>query len=399
MNRSRFGIVVAATLLVSGAMVSVVSEGRADGDCAVGIPAGGGFGNAGFGAGYSTSFYRGGWVGRGCGPAISCRPVCRPRWNTNWCGPTWGSGWGSGWNWNAGCRPVCMPRPWCGVPAWNPCGSVWNPCGPAWNACGWGGWYGYGGTTWGFRDSVFLSVPAGGGMTFFSGTLVPYPVYGYPLGWGFGGWGNGAWGPWLGQASTPAAAVLAANAQRHAVMQAVAPQSRPVIAAAPRGAGRRMPIRASTAVSRLRAARLVARGDEQLRAAGQDPSRLESALTSYRQAAAAAQDQPDTLIRQALVLVALERRELADAALDQAVAVDGRLADNARLVDLAAARGAADDPVFGRQPADLPPLAARGTSILREIGGRADDNAIAWLADRWSSRWGRGVNAVAANGP
>jgi hypothetical protein len=59
-------------------------------------------------------------------------------------------------------------------------------------------------------------------MTFFSGTLVPYPVYGYPLGWGFGGWGNGAWGPWLGQASTPAAAVLAANAQRHAVMQAVA---------------------------------------------------------------------------------------------------------------------------------------------------------------------------------
>lgn len=268
---------------------------------------------------------------------------------------------------------------------------------PAWNPCGWGGWYGYGGTTWGFRDSVFLSVPAGGGMTFFSGTLVPYPVYGYPFGWGFGGWGNGAWGPWLGQASTPAAAVLAANARRNAVMQAVTPQSRPVIAAAPRGAGRRMPIRASTAASRLRAARLVAHGDEQLRAAGQDPSRLETALTSYRQAAAAAQDQPDTLIRQALVLVALDRRELADAALDQAIAVDGRLADDRGLADLAATRDI--DPVFGRQPADLPPLAARGTAILREIGGRADGNAIAWLADRWSARWGRGVNAVAANGP
>jgi hypothetical protein len=25
--------------------------------------------------------------------------------------------------------------------------------------------------------------------------------------------------------------------------------------------------------------------------------------------------------------------------------------------------------------------------------------AIAWLADRWSARWGRGVNAVAANQP
>ena len=387
MIRSRIGIVVAASLLASGAMVSVVSEGRADGGCAVGIPAGGGFGNAGFGDGYSMSCFNGGWVGRGCGPVISCRPVCAPR---PWCPPR--------------CSPYVWNRPRCGVPAWNPCvpswnpcGPTWNPCVPAWNPCGWGGWYG--GTTWGFRDSVFFSVPAGGGMTFFSGTLVPYPVWGYPVGWGVGGWGNGAWGPWLGRASTPAAAMLAANARRNAVMQQVAPEARPVIAVAPRGAGRRMPIRASTAVSRLRAARLVARGDEQLRDAGQNPARLETALASYRQAAASAQDQPDTLIRQALVLVALDRRELADAALDQAVAVDGRLADNARLVDLAAARAAADDPVFGRQPADLPPLASRGTAILKEIGGHADGNAIAWLADRWSARWGRGVNAVAATGP
>ena len=369
MNRSRIGVVVAASLLSSVAMVSVVSEGRADGDCAVGIPAGGGFGNAGFGAGYSTGFDRGGWGGRGCGPVINCRPVCPPR---PWCPPRC-TPYGYGWN-----------RPWCGVPAWNPCDQ--------------GGWYGYGGTTWGFRDSVFVSVPAGGGMTFFSGTLVPYSVYG-PFGWGFGGWGNGVWGPWLGRASTPAAAMLAANGQRHAVIQAIAPQSRPVIAAAARGAGRRMPIRASTASARLRAARLVTRGDEQLRAAGQDPSRLETALASYRQAAAAAQDQPDTLIRQALVLEALDRRDLADAAIDQAVAVDGRLADTGRIVDLAAARDAADDPVFGRQAADLPPLAARGAAILRDIGADADGKPLAWLADRWSARWGRGVNAVAVNGP
>jgi len=49
-------------------------------------------------------------------------------------------------------------------------------------------------------------------------------------------------------------------------------------------------------------------------------------------------------------------------------------------------------------------LAARGVAILREIGAEAGAEgnsppAIAWLADRWLARWGRGVTAVAANQP
>jgi len=378
MNRSRCGIVMTATLVISAA---VVCEVRGDAGCGVGAAVSGGFGNAGFGAGYGMSGFRGGWVGRSCGPVINCRPVCGPRWG-GWCRPGWGGGWGGGYGWNVGCRPLCPPQPWCGVPAWNPCG-----------------WPVYGGTTWGFRDSVFFSVPAGGGMTFFSGTLVPYPVYGYPYGWG-GGFG---WTPWLGAAAQPG--MNAIGGERRQIAGAVMPPARPVIAAAPRGAGRQAPIRASTALARLRAARLVARGDQQLRDAGQDPSRLEAALVSYRQAASVAQDQPDALIRQAVVLEALDRRAAAETVLDQAVAVDGRLADTADVANRVAARDAVPDPVFDSRPqTDLPPLAARGVAILQEIGAEAAEEgapapAIAWLADRWSARWGRGVNAVAANQP
>lgn len=373
MNRSRFGIVVIVSLVVGGA---VVCEVRGDAGCDAGAAVSGGFGNAGFGAGYSMGGIRSGWVARGCGPVINCRPVCGPRWG-GWCRP----GWGGGYGWNVGCRPLCPPQPWCGVPAWNPCG-----------------WPVYGGTTWGFRDSVFFSVPAGGGMTFFSGTLVPYPVYGYPYGWG--GFG---WSPWLGAVARPG--INAFGGARPMIANAAMPPARPVIAAAPRGAGRQGPIRASTALARLRAARLVARGDQQLRNAGQDPSRLEAALASYRQAVSVAQDQPDALIRQAVVLEALDRHAAAEAVLDQAVAVDGRLAGTVDAFNRVAAGGNATDPIFdGRPPADLPPLAARGVAILREIGAEAlaggePAPAIAWLADRWSARWGRGVNAVAANQP
>lgn len=377
MNRSRFGIVVISSLVVSGALASEV---RGDAGCGAVVPVGGGFGNAGFGAGYSMGGYRGGWAGRGCGPVINCRQVCGPRWG-GWCRPGWGGGWGGGYGWNVGCRPLCPPRPWCGVPAWNSCG-----------------WPVYGGTTWGFRDSVFFSAPAGGGMTFFSGTLVPYPVYGYPYGWG--GFG---WSPWLGAAARPG--VSAIGGPRPLIAGAAMPTARPVIAAAPRGAGRQAPIRASTALARLRAARLIARGDQQVRDAGQDASRLEAALASYRQAASVAQDQPDALIRQAVVLEALDRRAAAETVLDQAVAVDGRLAGTAGVANRVAAIDGVSDPVFDGGPqADLPPLAARGIAILREIGADAAEEgppapAIAWLADRWSARWGRGVNAVAANQP
>jgi hypothetical protein len=381
MNRSRLGIVVTASLVVVGA-VAVVSEARGDAACGAVVPAGGGFGNAGFGAGYSMSRF-----GGGCGPVIACRPVCGPRWG-GWCRP--------GWGWNVGCLPVCPPRPWC-PPRCAPAFWSGSWCGsPAWNPCGWPV---YGGTTWGFRDSVFVSVPAGGGMTFFSGTLVPYPVWGYP-----GGWGGFGWSPWLGAAARPGINV-AGGGQRPQVASAMLPASRPVIAAAPRAQGRLAPIRASTGVARARAARLIARGDAQLREAGRDPTRLEAALASYRQAVAAAQDQPDALIRQAVVLEALDRREAAESVLDQAVAVDGRLASPAAAANHVAIRDGGPDPVFdGRPQADLPPLAARGIAILREIGAEAAGAgepapAIAWLTERWSARWGRGFNAVAASQP
>jgi hypothetical protein len=197
----------------------------------------------------------------------------------------------------------------------------------------------------------------------------------------------------------------AIGGERRQIAGAVMPPARPVIAAAPRGAGRQAPIRASTALARLRAARLIAHGDQQVRDAGQDPARLEAALASYRQAASVAQDQPDALIRQAVLLEALDRRAAAETVLDQAVAVDGRLAITPDVANRVAARDDAPDPVFdGRPQTDLPPLAARGVAILREIGAAAAEEgapapAIAWLADRWSARWGRGVNAVAANQP
>jgi hypothetical protein len=87
------------------------------------------------------------------------------------------------------------------------------------------------------------------------------------------------------------------------------------------------------------------------------------------------------------------------------VAVDGRLADTADVANRVAARDDVPDPVFdGRPQTDLPPLAARGVAILREIGAEAAAEGdlpptIAWLADRWSARWGQGVNAVATHQP
>lgn len=383
MKRSRFGIVVTATLVVSGATVAAISEVRGDAGCGAVVPAGGGFGNAGFGAGYSFGGFRGGWVGQGCGPVVTCRPVCRPRWS-GWCGPGWRGGWG-GYGWNVGCRPQCWPRPWCGVPVWDGCG-----------------WPVSGGTTWGFRDSVFFFVPAGGSMTFFSGAVVPYPVSGYPYGFNDAGCGFG-WAPWLGAATRPGVNLIGGVARPQLVR--TTPPSRPVIAAAPRARGRQAAIRASTGVARLRAARLIARGDAELREAGREPARLEAALVSYRQAVAVAPDQPDALIRQAVVLEALDRRGAAESALAQAVAVDARLADTAAGANRIVVRDAVHDPVFdGPRRADLPPLAARGVAILQEIGAAADTGgdpapAIAWLADRWSARWGRGVNAVAASQP
>jgi len=335
------------------------------------------YGNGGYAAGYSTAVTRWGWSGW-CGPRWG--GWCAPRWN--WCGPRWG--WGC--------------RPW-GYGTW-----------------GWGCVPWYGATTWGCADAVSLSV-SGGNATFFSGSLVPYPVYGgwgYPAIWvpGEYGWYGYPYGTVLPARFAPQfgpAGVLpflglgaaTANANAGALVARTSSASRPVIAAAPQPSGRPAVVRASTGIARLRAARLVAVGDRHLRAAQGDPVRLTAALDAYRRAAAIAQDQPDIQLRQSLVLVALDRQDQADAAIGRAVAIDGRLA--AVPAPPAAGRQAvAADPVFGDRPAGgSPPFAVRGAAILREIAaqGEGDDGAgrvVATLADRWSQRFDGRLGALAA---
>ena len=334
------------------------------------------YGNVGYAAGYSTAVTRWGWGG--------------------WCGPRWG-GWCAprlGW----GCRPWAWGcRPW------------------GWGCAPW-----YGATTWGGYDSVSLSVPVGGGATFFSGALVPYPVYGgwgYPATWVPGGYGwygypygtvlPSGFAPQFGPAGVfPFLGLGAstANANAGALVARAPTASRPVIAAAPQGGGRTALVRASTGIARLRAARLVAVGDRQLRSADGDPVRFTAALDAYRRAAAIAQDQPDIQLRQSLVLMALDRRDQADAAIGRAVAIDGRLAP----VPAPPAAGlqivAAADPIFGDRPAGTaPPFAVRGAAILREIAAQADgDDAagrvVATLADRWSQRFDGRLGALAVDG-
>jgi tetratricopeptide (TPR) repeat protein len=171
-----------------------------------------------------------------------------------------------------------------------------------------------------------------------------------------------------------------------------------VIATATAPTGRPVAIRASTGLARLRAARLVAAGDAQLRKAAGDREQLTSALASYRQAAAAAPDQPDTHVRQAIVLVALERATEAESSIQRAIAVDRRLSDAAAPPAAGLEQQAAFDPVFDRRPtAGGSAIARRGADILRQIGGSgmADQDAVAWLADRWSDRERQAAATVA----
>jgi hypothetical protein len=374
MSRLRFSVAMVVALVVSGFAVEA-QAGRfwCRGPYVAPTFA---YGNVGYAAGYSTAVTRWGWGG--------------------WCGPRWG-GWCAprlGW----GCRPWAWGcRPW------------------GWGCAPW-----YGATTWGGYDSVSLSVPVGGGATFFSGALVPYPVYGgwgYPATWVPGGYGwygypygtvlPSGFAPQFGPAGVfPFLGLGAstANANAGALVARAPTASRPVIAAAPQGGGRTALVRASTGIARLRAARLVAVGDRQLRSADGDPVRLTAALDAYRRAAAIAQDQPDIQLRQSLVLMALDRRDQADAAIGRAVAIDGRLAP----VPAPPAAGlqlvAAADPIFGDRPAGTaPPFAVRGAAILREIAAQADgDDAagrvVATLADRWSQRFDGRLGALAVDG-
>ena len=156
-------------------------------------------------------------------------------------------------------------------------------------------------------------------------------------------------------------------------------------------------VRPSNAIARLRASRLVAVGDRQLRDANGDPAQIRRAVDSYRRAAAIAGDQPDTFVREAIALVAIGEGGQADAAMAKAVAIDGRLADVRP-----AAGNQRPDPVFGDRPTDVAqPLAARGQAVLQRIGAETAagdaDPAVQWLAGRWANRFAGVINTVAAN--
>lgn len=273
-----------------------------------------GFVNRGFGYGWG--------VGRGwCGPRL--------------CGP------GFGWGYGFGYRPcVGWRSPWFG--------SCWPGCG---------GWYG-GGFATGF-ESVYVSVPYGGGATFFSGSVVPYPV---PI------WAPYAVPPfWFGDAGQPRAALTAVAAAPMPVQAAPlpAPPPRAVAAAAP-APGLRRPV---AAAARKRAAGLVAEGDRHLLASGGDRAGLTAAAAAYRRAVAAAADDPDLHIRHALVLTWLGRLEEAGQASARAVALDGRLAAAAP----------------GHEPAVL----VRGRRILQNLAAKLpEENAaarttLAAIEERW----------------
>ena len=361
-----------------------------------------------------------------------------------WCQPQTASAWFGRWH-----RGFCGVgfRPWCG-PVF----------GPRFYG-GWGGWYG--GTRFAYRDSVYVGGPFGG---LFSGAVSSYVIgprwcgpayvggwgggYGfpctyYPYPMGYGGWGyapivvspfGGSIAPVYGPAgvlpfmgfssatTTPSSVqTLAASgpamtrvtmppmarlAARTAAAGALVAPPAPQLAL---GTARKVPplssivVRASNGESRLRAARLVAVGDRHLRTAVQAPAKLAAALDAYRRAATIAPDQADTFLRQAIVLTALERVDDAAKAVDRAVAIDGRLGDDA-VAAVAAQERLPPDPMFGDRPDTGPTtLASRSTGLLARIfqedpagDGPAVPAGANWIATRWSRQWQGQVNAVAA---
>lgn len=144
-------------------------------------------------------------------------------------------------------------------------------------------------------------------------------------------------------------------------------------------------VRASNPAARARAAKLVAVGDRHLRAAVDDRAKLQPALDAYRRAEKIAADQPDTALRQAIVLTALERADDAAEAVKRAVAIDGRLAEAGP--PAVAGKQLPPDPAFGDRPLGAPTLLAeRSNALLGGIFGTADDGADErnWIAARWA---------------
>lgn len=306
-----------------------------------------------------------------------------------WC---WRGGYGFGW------RPFCGPRysysysygySGCFAPAWTP---AWNWCGPR-------------------VFSYSCYTPYAYGCYPYSYNLGCYPSWN---GWGWNGWGcvpfaynpvclPSSFGPVYGPAGVFPYLGLASNetaAEPAAVVASAGPRSdvlasaRRAVPAFPTPAGRvsgSTIVRASNTDARMRAGKLVAIGDRHMQAAIADRASLAKALDAYKRAATIAADQPDTFLRQAIVLAAMERDEASEAAIARAVAIDARLGDDPRAARDAAKR-LPPDPVFGDRPAGAPTaLAARTGGLIERIfrddavGEIADGN---WIAARWNARFG-----------
>ncbi len=326
------------------------------------------------------------------------------RWRAAWCGP----------------RPACIQpfafRPWCRPDF-------------AYGA-GFGG-YGIGGYGFSSYRSYTYATPgfySSFGGPGFGGWGCGYPIYGY-RGCGYPFWGYRPYGcgwyfpsgfapvfgpagvmPYLGISSTingSSATVASFASQPQAAGRVVAaqvnPPARPIRAAVGPAVAT---IRASNAIARRRAGRLLATGDGHLRNAVERPVALANALDAYRRAAAIAPDLPDTFLRQAIVLTAQGRDDDAQAAVARAVAIDARLGE-----DTAAAVAAADrlppEPAFRLARNGGPtPLAARSMNLLDRIF-KAEGNAgadaagvnVNWIADRWSRQWQDQIQAVALREP
>jgi hypothetical protein len=193
----------------------------------------------------------------------------------------------------------------------------------------------------------------------------------------------------FGATASPAASVQSIAARQPIVRPAI-------VAAAPRATALAKSLRASNADARLRAGRLMAVGDRHLRAAVDDPARLARALDAYRRAATIAPDLPDNHLRQAIVLTALDRRDDAEAAIQRAIAIDGRLGHDADAAAVAAGR-LPPVPALAAAPSSTA-LAARSESLIGRIfrdEAAADEPAANWIADRWSRQWQAEIARVA----
>jgi hypothetical protein len=195
------------------------------------------------------------------------------------------------------------------------------------------------------RESVFLSVSPGGSATFFSGTVMPWPVV----------------VPWWAAATPgirPADPLMTAGVPR------------PTLAMT----DREPVIRMSNADARTRARKLVTVGDRYLRESVADRTKIARALSSYRRATTIAADLPEVYVRQAIALVALGQNDEASRALASVATIDPRLSES---------------------------VANDGLLAMQQIWSAPDDADASreleanWIAARWSQRWHPEMTRVA----